>query len=390
MNFFFHGESMSYPLALIEPKKKLHERVEQLLSLADVSINGNRPWDIYVHNDDFYVRVLRFGSLGLGETYMENMWDSRHLDEFICRILKADLPSKVQTFNDFLIYVQALIMNLQSPKRAYEVGERHYDISNDLYRRMLDKRMIYSCGFWKHASTLDEAQEAKLDMVCRKLLLKPGMRVLDIGCGWGGMAKFAAENYGVDVVGITISKEQAALARERCAGLPIDIRLQDYRSLDETFDRILSLGMFEHVGYKNYRVYMTRVHRLLKEDGLFLLHTIGNNVSQKTTDCWIHKYIFPNSLLPSATQISDAIENLFVLEDWHNFGADYDKTLMAWFSNFNSSWPKLKDSYGERFYRMWKYYLLSCAGSFRARKSQLWQIVLSPNGVPGGYVAHYK
>jgi cyclopropane-fatty-acyl-phospholipid synthase len=255
---------------------------------------------------------------------------------------------------------------------------------------MLDKRMIYSCAFWKNASTLDEAQEAKLDMVCRKLELKPGMRVLDIGCGWGGMAQFAAKNYGVEVLGVTISKEQASLARERCQGMPIEIRLQDYRSIDDTFDRILSLGMFEHVGYKNYRTFMNKARNLLKEEGLFLLHTIGSNTSRKTTDCWIQHYIFPNSMIPSAKQIAGSMEGLFVLEDWHNFGADYDKTLMHWFDNFRSSWNALKKNYDERFFRMWKYYLLSCAGTFRARSNQLWQIVLSPKGIPGGYRAHYK
>jgi cyclopropane-fatty-acyl-phospholipid synthase len=381
---------MSYPLTLIRPEKRMHKRVERLLSYADVKINGHRPWDINVNDNTFYSRVLRSGSLGLGETYMEGIWDTRQLDEFICHILKADLPNKVHTFSDFLFFLQAVFLNLQSSRRAYEVGERHYDIDNDLYRRMLDKRMIYSCGFWKHAESLDEAQEAKLEMVCRKLNLSPGMRVLDIGCGWGGMAQFAAENYGVEVVGITISQEQASLAQERCSGLPVDIRLQDYRSLDETFDRILSLGMFEHVGYKNYNLFMTKVRSLLRKNGLFLLHTIGNNQSQKTTDCWIHKYIFPNSMLPSANQISRAFEDLFVLEDWHNFGADYDKTLMHWFNNFNENWYELRKVYDKRFYRMWKYYLLSCAGSFRARKNQLWQIVLSPDGVPGGYKAHYK
>jgi len=381
---------MSYPLAVIKPEKRMHERVEQLLSYADVKINGHRPWDIHINNNSFYSRVLRSGSLGLGETYMEGIWDSRQLDEFICRIVKADLSDKVHTFTDFVFFLQAVLLNLQSPSRSYEVGKRHYDIDNNLYQRMLDKRMIYSCGFWKYAESLDEAQEAKLDMVCRKLELAPGMRVLDIGCGWGGMAKFAAENYGVEVVGITISKEQANLANERCTGLPIDIRLQDYRSLDETFDRILSLGMFEHVGFKNYGTYMTKVRSLLKKNGLFLLHTIGNNHSQKTTDSWIHKYIFPNSMLPSASQITRAYEDSFVLEDWHNFGTDYDKTLMHWFNNFKDSWHELKNNYDDRFYRMWKYYLLSCAGSFRARKLQLWQIVLSPDGVPGGYKAHYK
>jgi len=381
---------MEYSLALHKPRRNLHDRIEHLLSLADVTVNGSQPWDIHINNDNFYHRIIKYGSLGLGESYMDGWWDAPLVDEFICRVLKASLQKRVFSLQDIFYYLGALLTNQQCVRRSYTVGEKHYDIGNELYEHMLDKRMIYSCGFWKKAKTLDEAQEDKLDMVCRKLELKPGMRILDIGCGWGGMAEFAAKNYGIEVLGITISREQVVLAQKRCEGLPIEIRLQDYRSLDETFDRVLSLGMFEHVGYKNYRTFMTKVCSLLKEDGLFLLHTIGSNTSQKTNDTWIGKYIFPNSMLPSAKQISTAIEGIFVLEDWHNFGADYDKTLMHWFENFKTSWNSLKQDYDERFFRMWKYYLLSCAGSFRARYNQLWQIVLSPKGVVGGYHAHYK
>jgi cyclopropane-fatty-acyl-phospholipid synthase len=381
---------MEHSLALHKPKRNVHDRIEHLLSHADVTVNGSHPWDIHINNDNFYHRIIKYGSLGLGESYMDGWWDAPQVDEFICRVLKASLQKRVFSLQDIFYYLGALLTNQQCIRRSYTVGERHYDIGNELYEHMLDKRMIYSCGFWKKAKTLDEAQEDKLDMVCRKLELKPGMRVLDIGCGWGGMAEFAARNYGVEVLGITISREQVVLAQKRCEGLPIEIRLQDYRSLDETFDRVLSLGMFEHVGYKNYRTFMTKVCSLLKDDGLFLLHTIGSNTSQKTNDTWIAKYIFPNSMLPSAKQISTAIEGVFVLEDWHNFGADYDKTLMHWFENFKNSWNSLKQDYDERFFRMWKYYLLSCAGSFRARYNQLWQIVLSPKGITGGYQAHYK
>ena len=381
---------MQYSVALSKPNKKLHHRLEELLSLANVSINGNRPWDIHIHNDNFYHRVLKYGSIGLGESYMDGWWDAPLVDEFICRVLKANLQNRVHSLQDIICYLQALFTNQQCLKRSYTVGEKHYDIGNVLYEHMLDKRMIYSCGFWRKAKTLDEAQEDKLDMVCRKLEMKPGMRVLDIGCGWGGMAQFAAENYGVEVLGITISREQVVLAGQRCKGLPIEIRLQDYRSLNETFDRVLSLGMFEHVGYKNYRTFMKKVCSLLKDDGLFLLHTIGSNTSQKITDSWVQKYIFPNAVLPSASQISKALEGVFVLEDWHNFGSDYDKTLMQWFENFKGSWNILKQNYDDRFFRMWKFYLLSCAGSFRARYNQIWQIVLSPKGISGGYQAHYK
>jgi cyclopropane-fatty-acyl-phospholipid synthase len=350
-----------------------------------VSIDGARPWDIHIHNERLYARVLAEGALGLGESYMDGWWDCEQLDEFFHRILAARLDSAVRSTGDLLSVLRARLFNLQKVSRAFQIGERHYDIGNELYRRMLDRRMIYSCGYWKDVTTLDEAQEAKLDLVCRKLGLQPGMRVLDIGCGWGGTAIFAAERYGVEVVGITVSAEQAKLARELCRGLPIEIRLQDYRAIKEPFDRVVSIGMFEHVGYKNYRTYMKIVRDCLPEDGLFLIHTIGGNRSVARANAWTERYIFPNSVLPSAKQITQAVEGVFVIEDWHNFGPDYDKTLMSWYRNFEESWPDLKARYGERFYRMWRYFLLSSAGSFRSRTSQLWQIVLAPGGVPGGY-----
>ena len=360
-------------------------KTEQLLSFADIKIGGNRPWDLQVHNDDFCARLLAEGSLGLGESYMDGWWDCDRLDKFFYRILRAELDARIKTRTEFFEVLKSKLFNLQKPSLAFQIGQRHYDIGNNLYRYMLGQRLIYSCGYWKNASTLDEAQEAKLDLVCRKLGLRPGMRVLDIGCGWGETAKFAAQRYKVKVVGITVSEQQAKFGKELCRGLPVDIRLQDYRNIEETFDRILSIGMFEHVGYKNYTTFMRIVRNCLKDEGLFLLHTIGGIRSVTRNDPWIGRYIFPNSMLPSAERICSAIEDVFVLEDWHSFGSDYDKTLMHWFQNFYENWDILKEYYDERFYRMWNYYLLSCAGSFRARRNQLWQLVLSPKGVLGGY-----
>lgn len=367
---------------------KSKETAEEILSLAGIEINGKHPWDIHVHNDNFYRRVLAQGSLGLGESYMDAWWDCDKLDQFFYRVLRADLEDKVkQNWKLLVSALAARILNLQSKRRAFQIGEKHYDLGNELFENMLDKRMVYSCAYWKGARTLDQAQENKLDLICRKIGLHPGMRILDIGCGWGSFAKYAAEKYGVTVVGITVSREQVALGKIRCKGLPIEIRLQDYRDINELFDHIVSLGMIEHVGYKNYCTYMRCVHNCLKDEGLFLLHTIGGNESVMSGEPWTNKYIFPNGMLPSIKQIGAAIEGLFVMEDWHNFSADYDKTLMAWHSNFENSWDAIKPQYDERFYRMWRYFLLSCAGSFRARKNQLWQIVLSKKGVEGGYTS---
>jgi cyclopropane-fatty-acyl-phospholipid synthase len=252
---------------------------------------------------------------------------------------------------------------------------------------MLDKNMQYSCGYWAHANTLDEAQEAKLNLICKKVQLEKGQRVLDIGCGWGGLAGYAARHFGVSVDGYTVSKEQATFAEEKLKGLPVRIFLEDYRSINEQYDRIVSVGMFEHVGYKNYGTYFQVARKALKDDGLMVLHTIGGNVTTASTDPWIQKYIFRSSALPSVKQIAAASEGCFVMEDWHNFGADYDRTLMAWYENFKSAWLALAQTgkYTERFRRMWEYYLCACAGSFRARSIELWQIVLSPKGVRGGY-----
>jgi len=359
-------------------------QVRAILECAGIEIDGPSPWDVQVRDSRFFKRVLAEGSIGLGESYMDGWWECERLDEFFHRVLRSRLDRRVRR-EGLAVWLKARLFNPQKVSRAFQVGRHHYDIGNDLYERMLGPTMVYSCGYWRRADTLEEAQEAKMDLVCRKLDLQPGMRVLDIGCGWGAMARFAAERYGVEVVGVTVSRNQAQWAEEHCRGLPVTIRLQDYRSLDGRFDRILSLGMFEHVGYKNYRTFMQVVRRTLRRDGLFLLHTIGSRISVRSVDPWIARHIFPNSMLPSARQIAEAAEPDWLIEDWHNFGADYDRTLMAWHANFERHWPALAPVYGERFRRMWRYYLLSCAGSFRARKNQLWQIVFSPEGVTGGY-----
>jgi len=362
--------------------------VSELLGRAGITINGSAPADIQVKNPRFFKRVLQEGSLGLGESYMDGWWECDRLDIFFNNVLRAGLEDQLpHHLKDTLRIAGARLFNLQSKRRAWIVGKEHYDLGNDLFSRMLDPQMQYSCAYWKDASTLEDAQLAKLKLICEKLQLKPGERVLDIGCGWGGLAQYMAQHYGVSVVGVTISAEQQKMAQERCRDLDVTILLQDYRDLNEQFDRIVSVGMFEHVGPKNYATYFEVVDRNLKPDGLFLLHTIGSNKTDHRVDPWINKYIFPNGCLPSVRQIATASEPHFVMEDWHNFGADYDTTLMAWHSRFQATWPEIAGNYSERFKRMFSYYLNACAGAFRARDIQLWQVVFSRGAERGLRVA---
>lgn len=360
-------------------RETLRAPVQESLSLAGIRMNGDCQWDIQVHDERFFARTLKDGALGFGESYMDGWWDCQDLSQLIERILKARADRKFRfNWNFLLAYLKATLFNGQRKSRAPENIRRHYDLGNDLYQQMLGRRMVYSCGNWERAGDLDAAEENKLEFICKSLGLQPGMKVLDIGCGWGSFAGYAAGKYGAEVLGITLSKEQAELARQLCADLPVEIRLQDYRDLRGQFDRIVSLGMFEHVGYKNYRRYMEIAHRCLKKGGAFYLETIGSNETKRAINAWAHKYIFPNALLPSMQQIGAAIDGLFVMEELRNWAEFYDKSLMAWWRNFQNNWKSLEAKYGERFYRMWKYYLLSSAGAFRARRLQAWQIVLAP------------
>ena len=351
------------------------------LAQAGVRFNGDQPWDVHVHHPRLYRRLLASGSLGAGEAYVDGDWDCEQLDELFTRLLRAGLDQQAVGRARLRLWLESTrhaLFNLQKRSRAFVVAEQHYDVGNDVFEAMLDSRMTYSCGWWVRADTLEQAQFDKLELICRKLELQPGQTLLDIGCGWGGLARHAAEHHGVRVTGVTVSCEQLELARQRCAGWPVDLRLQDYRELQGRFDRIASVGMFEHVGPKNHSVYMDTARRLLDPDGLFLLHTIGLQGASAATDPWIDRYVFPNGKLPSATEMCEAVQGRFVIEDWHSFGTDYDRTLMRWWDNFDCAWPSLAGRYGERFYRQWKYYLLLCAGFFRSRQGQLWQLVLSP------------
>ena len=374
-------------MAGVTKRHRFAATVEQLLASVGVAIDGSNPWDMQVHDDRVFARVFAEGTLGLGEAYMDGWWDSERLDEFTARCVQGGVPDSLpRNLRTLLLYLRARFANRQSKRRAFIAADVHYDLGNDLFAATLDARLTGSCGYWAEATNLDASQDAKLDLICRKIGLKAGDRVFDIGCGWGAFMGYAAEKYGAVCDGVTVSKEQVSYIHERYGHLPVTAKLLDYRDAAGEYDHIVSMGMFEHVGPKNYRTYFEMAHRLLKDGGLFLLHSIGGLRSAAQIDPWLDKYIFPNGVLPSIKQVGEAVEGLFMVEDLHNFGADYDKTLMAWHEKFESNWLSLKDRYSERFRRMWNYYLLSCAGGFRARHIQLWQFVLAKQGVAGGYV----
>jgi len=369
------------------------EQVTRLLAAADIEMGGPRAHDIRVNDERFYDRVLAEGSLGAGEAYMDGWWDVESIDELFLHLIRARLDSKIKSPGLVLQALVSRLDNAQNRQRSRRVAEQHYDLSNELYRAMLGPTMQYTCAYYGadgSLSDLDEAQRAKLELIARKLHLSPGMRVLELGGGFGELARYLAADHGCEVVSYNISRQQVAFGRERCEGLPVEIRLQDYRDAADDasdYDRVVSVGLMEHVGPKNYRDFFKLVARRLKAGSLALIHTIGGNVSRQRADAWISKYIFPGGVIPSAAQLTAAMEGQVVLEDWHNFGPDYDRTLMGWQDNFLKAWPELKvsEKLDERFYRMWLYYLGSCAGAFRARGLQLWQLVLSH-----GDIARYE
>lgn len=381
---------------------KSESAIRKMLEKAGIEIGGNKPWDIHIHDNRVYGKIIRYGSLGLGESYMDSWWDCPAVDQFIDKIIRANLHSEFHfNIETIKIFVDALIQNRQSIGRSKKVAKDHYDISPELYVAMLGENEIYTCGYWKgldrnNLENLQKAQDQKLDLIYKKLEAKPGMNVLDIGCGWGGTLRYGHEKYGIKGTGISISEEQINFANNvsKEKSLPLSYKLLDYRHLADTyknsFDRIVSVGMFEHVGKKNYDNYMKSAYEVLKPNGLFLLHHIGALDSSSSEDAWLDKYIFHGSVLPSLSDTIKASEPYFIVHDVQNFGIYYDTTLMAWCKNFEQAWKNnesLRNQYNERFYRMWRYYLLMCAGSFRARKNQLYQFVFSKREYPGEYIS---
>ncbi|NIL93344.1 MAG: cyclopropane fatty acyl phospholipid synthase [Woeseiaceae bacterium] len=364
--------------------------VTNTLARADVVVNGERPWDIQVHNERFYRRAAR-GTLGLGESYMDGDWDVESLDALFRHFVTAELRSSlIYRLNHASLVLRARLRNLQSKRRSLAVAEEHYDLDHRMYEQFLGPWNQYTCCFFfNDDDDLRQAEVNKLEIICNKLEIDENDRVLDIGCGWGGFAKYAAATRGCELTGVTISTEQAQFARDHTEGLPVDIVLSDYRdlpsTLDSKYDKILICGMLEHVGYKNYRSLMQVVSHMLDDDGLFLLHTIGNSDETLIADRWIEKYIFRNSMAPSLPQLAAALQGPFTVHAWENYGHYYSSTLQAWYDKFEKNWDNIaalesKHAFDEKFRRMWRYYLLSSKAMFDVENLLLWQIVMSKAG----------
>ena len=359
----------------------------RILEAAGIPINSSEPWSIQVHNEKVWDRVISQKQLGFAESYMDGWWDCEALDAMITRLLSIDVLRLLRPNPTLVLHVaRSYLLNNQTRQKAAKNAKYHYNIGNDLYSRMLDSEMAYSCAYWVKAKTLDQAQIDKFDLICRKLELQPGMRLLDIGSGWGGFLRHAVKNYGVEATGISPADNQINLARERSKGLSITFIQQDYRDLKGQFDRIVSIGMMEHVGPKNYKTFFHKCDELLAPGGRMLHHTIVSNISKQVTDPFFDRYIFPGGVLPSLAQISSATENGFVIEDLQNFGPDYDRTLLEWQKNISTRWSEIPQ-YDLRFQRMWNYYLLSSAAGFRAGDLQLMQCVFQRVGQRPTYIA---
>ena len=363
------------------------EVAARILEAAGIPLNSSEPWSIQVHNEKMWDRVISQQQLGFAESYMDGWWDCQALDVMITKLLSINVLKLLRPSPALALHVaRSYLLNNQTKQKAAQNAKHHYNIGNDLYSRMLDEEMAYSCAYWSKAETLNQAQIDKFDLICRKLELQPGMRLLDIGSGWGGFLRHAVKNYGVQATGISPADNQINLAIEKSAGLGITFIQQDYRDLKGQFDRIVSIGMMEHVGPKNYMTFFQKCDELLAPGGRMLHHTIVSNITKQVTDPFFDRYIFPGGVLPSLAQISSATENGFVIEDVQNLGPDYDRTLLEWHKNISAKWQEIPQ-YDPHFQRMWNYYLLASAAGFRAGDLQLMQCVFHRVGPRATYIA---
>lgn len=369
----------------------VERRVRAEFERAGITIGGHAAHDLRVLDPSFFRRIAMNPAYELGQTYVDGLWECDAIDRMMTKLLAAGVGQSFEHGRQF--FVRSLVAkahNLQSRLRAKIVIDRHYDLGDELFAAMLDESMAYTCAIFETPETsLADAQQAKMRVLCNKLELASGETFLDIGCGWGGLLDHAARVNGARVTGITISKNQHATATERVRHHPgASVRLMDYRDLPkqgERYAKVAAVEMIEAVGPKNYETFFRSVHDVMEPGGRFVLQCFISHRSVYVCNEWFDRHIFPNGVSPSLAFLSRASESTFgapsVIED---IGLHYDPTLMAWNDNFEAAYPSLvRYGYDERFRRMWRFYLTSLAGVFRAKHLRCYQIVYEKPGHRG-------
>lgn len=346
---------------------------------------GTPQTTVTFHNSKLLKKLALSPSLTFGEGYMDG---DIEIEGSIMDILQGFyLSSKALHAHPHLRHLTGFLKNRQeriNKKEAIANAQHHYDIGNDFYKLWLDKTLAYTCAYFTHQDdSLEQAQRQKFELICRKIRLQEGHSLMDIGCGWGGFIFHAVEKYNVTATGVVAAKEQGEYirreAKRRGIEDKVNVIIDDWRQATGTYDRVVSIGVMEHVGEAQYPEYFGMYKKLLKEDGIAFLHTIGRMESQ-TDDPWIRKYIFPGGHLPTLASLSDhAAQQRFVITDVENLWQHYAKTLAFWKENFEEHVPEITEMFDERFIRMWRLYLLGSEAGFRWGGIHLWQIVLIPS-----------
>ncbi|WP_226779488.1 SAM-dependent methyltransferase [Oceaniglobus trochenteri] len=353
-----------------------------------VAGDGSPPLRVTLTDPTLVQRIVMTPDLGVGEGYMDGTLqiENDDLRRFLSLVIANSWNGSRSAWRNPLRHARRALRRIQqyapAPKAQANVAH-HYDLSGELYDLFLDADKQYSCAYFRTPDvSLEQAQADKKAHIAAKLLLEPGMRVLDIGCGWGGMALTLARDFGAQVVGVTLSREQHAIGRQRVeeAGLSeqVSIRLQDYREVRGSFDRIVSVGMFEHVGAPQYETYFRTVHDLLAPDGVALIHTIGRLGPPGITSPWVNKYIFPGGYVPALSEMSAAIEHQnLTITDVEVWRMHYAETLRHWEERFTANIDRARELYDDRFCRMWRFYLIASEMTFRHGPQVVFQAQLA-------------
>jgi len=360
------------------PHRATRRAVEQVFEGAGVRCNGSRLFDPQILDDRFYTACATRGTLGFGESYVANWWACDDLEELAYRLTVSRI-NQVGRFAPLLAmsYLVSLLRNNQTLERSRRVADRHYNIGNDLFFSFLGRYRNYSCALFEGTESLDAAQKAKMERICELLELSERDHLLDVGGGWGHLARHAALQHGCTVTSINIADEQITYAREMCAGLPVDVRKCDYRQLTGRYTKAAVVAMFTHVGSKNHRTFFECIHRCLPEGSRLVMETVGSSHSNVTLEPWTERHIFPGGVVPSLRQIDHAASGLFVRGYTREFGSHYVLTLRAWYDNLMAAWPELSTRYSESTLRTFEYFFLTVAGTFRAGRLKHWHLVMS-------------